>query len=113
VPVAGPLVVQILIIAAVVALLALILRWTFGRGRDAKAVIWPTDRRSNTPADYGLLAAAATVVSEDEARRVRDILGLAGIKATVAPDAASNRWKVLVFSSELHRARRVAGGSGG
>jgi len=111
VPVAGPLLVQILIIAAVVVFLALLLRWTFGRGRSAPAVTWPTDRNRDTPADYGLLAAAATVASEDEARRVRHILGLAGIKATVAPDTPAGPWKVLVFSSELHRARRVAGGS--
>lgn len=111
-PVAGPLLVQILIIGAVVVFLALLLRWTFGRGRNAPSVIWPADRKGDAPADYGLLAAAATVASEDEARRVQHILGLAGIKATVAPDRASGRWKVLVFSSELHRARRVAGGSG-
>jgi hypothetical protein len=110
VPVAGPLLVQILIIAAVVVFLVLLLRWTFGRGRNAPSVTWPTDRKGDTPADYGLLAAAATVASEGEARRVRHILGLAGIKATVTPDRASGRWKVLVFSSELHRARRVAGG---
>ena len=110
-PVAGPVIVQILIIAAVVALLAFLLRWAFGRERNAPAIAWPADRPADADADYGLLAAAATVESEDEARRVRHMLGLAGIKATTSQDPGSGRWKVLVFSSELHRARRVAGGS--
>ena len=109
-PVAGQVIVQVVIIFMVVALLALVLRWAFGRDRNAPPIAWPKEA-GDREADYGLLAAAATVVSEDEASRIRQMLGLAGIKATTTRDPASGRWKVLVFSSELHRARRVAGGS--
>ena len=81
-----------------------------GAAATPRKLLWPAEP-ADAEADYGLLAAAATVASEDEARRVRHLLGLAGIKATVAADRTSGRWKVLVFSTELHRARRVAGGS--
>lgn len=104
-----------LIVLVVVALLALVLRWTFGRDRHASAV-WPAPDSSadppqdGRPDDFGLLAAAATVESETEAQRIRHVLGIAGIKATTTKDSGGH-WRVLVFASELHRARRVAGGS--
>jgi hypothetical protein len=116
VPFDGQVLAPVLIIFLVVGILALTLRWTFGRDPRSPIPAWPEAEDGVQPADdparddFGLLAAAATVGSEQEARRIRDILGIAGIKATTTVDR-SGHWKVLVFATELHRARRVAGGS--
>src|SRR5690606_39607945 len=61
------------IVLAVVAVLALVLRWTFGRGSADRAPGWPPMPDAGTRAaaneDYGLLAAAATVDSQAEDRK--------------------------------------------
>jgi hypothetical protein len=62
------------------------------------------------PEDYGLLASVAALDSAAEAARVRSLLANAGIRATTTV-GADGRHRVLVFSAELHRARRVAGGA--
>jgi hypothetical protein len=62
------------------------------------------------PEDYGLLASVAAVETADEAARVRSLLAGAGIRATTTV-GVDGRHRVLVFRSELHRARRVAGGA--
>ena len=65
---------------------------------------------SSQPEDYGLLASVAAVDTAAEAARVRSLLAGAGIRATTTV-GADGRHRVLVFSTELHRARRVAGGA--
>jgi hypothetical protein len=60
--------------------------------------------------DYGLLAEAATASTGDEAERIKARLGAVGIRATTTV-GRDGRHRVLVFASEIHRARRVAGGS--
>jgi cell division septation protein DedD len=135
---------QMALVFALIGLLGLILRWTFGRPKDATQwpaespthaplPVWPTLAEGMTgnpadapaaatpealrpardapapPEDYGLLASVAAVDTADEASRVRALLSGAGIRATTTV-GADGRHRVLVFASELHRARRVAGG---
>jgi len=60
--------------------------------------------------DYGLLAEVAIAASGEEAERIKARLGAVGIRATTTV-GRDGRHRVLVFASEIHRARRVAGGS--
>ena len=60
--------------------------------------------------DYGLLAEAATASTGEEAERIKARLSAVGIRATTTV-GRDGRHRVLVFASEIHRARRVAGGS--
>lgn len=102
--------IQTVLVFAMIGLLGLVLRWTFGRDRGAPP--WPEE--SPTPVtsdDFGLLAEVAATDSAEEARRVRELLMGAGIRATTTI-GVDGRHRVLVFSTELHRARRVAGGPG-
>jgi hypothetical protein len=101
----GQLIVETLIAFLMIGLLGFILRWTFSRDQGTPA--WPP---SGDPEDFGLLTAVATVDTADEAARIRAMLADAGIKATTAA-GADGRHRVLVFSAELDRARRVTGWS--
>ena len=155
------MILQVVVVFAMIALLALLLRWAFAR--DKRAAQWPptqpeaestdagsaggpsgeippveapspdpwpgVDTRSRpfaadavpspteAPAvepereDYGLLAEAAAVATTGEAERIRARLSAVGIRATTTI-GRDGRHRVLVFASEIHRARRVAGGSG-
>jgi len=60
--------------------------------------------------DYGLLSEVAIAPSGEEAERIKARLGAVGIRATTTV-GRDGRHRVLVFASEIHRARRVAGGS--
>jgi hypothetical protein len=60
--------------------------------------------------DFGLLAEAARVETSEEAERVRTVLAQAGIRAT-STVGRDGRLRVLVFTADVHRARRIAGGS--
>jgi hypothetical protein len=60
--------------------------------------------------DYGLLAEVAIAASAQEGERIKARLGAVGIRATTTV-GRDGRHRVLVFASEIHRARRVAGGS--
>lgn len=113
---------QMLIAFAVIALLGLVLRWTFGRDRRANPPWPPTDSATLTDAsghtdnarsdadDFGLLAPVAVVDTAEEAQRVQSMLAEAGIKATSSV-GTGGRHRVLVFEAELNRARRVGGWS--
>lgn len=83
---------------AVIALLALVLRWAFSRGNRRA---WPPDNP-----DYGLLVPVVVVDTLGEALRMRSRLLDAGIKATTA-FGVDGRQRVLVFGSDLDTARRV------
>jgi hypothetical protein len=102
----GELLTEMLIAFAMIGLLGVVLRWTFSRSKDAENAIWPT----GDPDDFGLLAPVATVDTEAEAQNLRSTLALAGIKATTTP-GPDGRYRVLVFASEVDRARRVGGWS--
>ena len=60
------------------------------------------------PDDFGLLATVAVVATVHEADQILARLRAAGIRATTAP-GPQGRYRVLVFESEAHRARRLAG----
>ncbi len=97
--VAGPLVAF-----GVIGILAGILRW-------ASSSEFKTDLPEPTaPNDFGLLRPVATVEDQTVARGLRQLLKRAGIRATVAP-ADDGRVHVLVFESELDRARRLTDGA--
>ena len=104
-----PALIPVLIAFAMIGLFGLVLRWTFNRDRSAAAA-WPTTESVATGEDFGLLAPVAVVDTADEAAQVRDLLSAAGIRCTenVGEDG---RRRVLVFASELARARRVSGWS--
>jgi hypothetical protein len=96
--IAGPLVAF-----GVIGILAGILRWS--SSSEFKTVI--PERTTN---DFGLLRPVATVEDRAVARALRQLLGRAGIRATVAP--AGDGWMhVLVFEAELDRARRLTDGA--
>jgi hypothetical protein len=134
---------EILIAFAMVGLLGLILRFTFGRdssggadsGRDGSLelsedayvvvseepaatpllapVTSPAPAAPSTdaaPDDFGLLAPVAVTDDAEEAARLKARLAEAHIRATTTK-GADGRYRVLVFSTELDRARRVGGGT--
>ena len=133
--------VQVIFAFAMIGVFALILRWTFSReirehtgggeaGNDPAEItveaVAPSDEPAKpiepapsavTPApavaseaDYGLLASAATVDTREQANRVKALLSQDGIRATTTV-GADGRHRVLVFRTDLDRARRVAGSS--
>ncbi len=88
------------VVFAVLALLALFMRWAFGTGGT-------TPRRRPTPADDGLLLRVATTSSREAALALRAVLSDAGIRSTVRfPEA--HRAEVLVFPEDADRARSLA-----
>src|SRR5262249_18593968 len=122
----------ILIAFAMVGLLGLILRFTFSRelphgsddpataGRAGDGTLDLDDESftvvSEDPApaftravdDFGLLAPVAIRDAEAAATRLRAGRGEAHIRATTTK-GSDGRYRVLVFSTELDRARRVGG----
>ncbi|MGY1630471.1 hypothetical protein ACI784_02010 [Geodermatophilus sp. SYSU D01186] len=81
---------------AVMALLALFLRWAFG-----------SDDRRRPPPDDGLLTLVATLSTRESALALRAVLSDAGIRSTIRLPAA-HRAEVLVFPEDADRARRLA-----
>jgi hypothetical protein len=98
-----------LIAFAVIGLLAVLLRWIFGRdsgpGRSTKGFPVPLPV---TVEDYGLLCAVAIAHDHRAAASVQARLAAAGIRATLAagPDG---RVRVLVFENQVEAARRLVG----
>lgn len=84
-----------------VGVLALVLRWAYGTSRTALPPA-PGD------GDFGLLREVATVADQAEANALRAVLSDAGIRSTSGP-AEHGRIRVMVFSSDLDHARRLAG----
>jgi len=66
------------------------------------------DTPTESADDFGLLATVAIVTTVREADQIRARLRAAGIRATTAP-GPQGRYRVLVFESEVHRARRLGG----
>lgn len=95
-------------VAALVAVgvLALLLRWAFGRGRS---VVAGPSRRGRAD-EYGLLVAVAEPATFVEAEVLRRRLESAGLRATLAPTTEGPR--VLVFPRDEHVAREVLRTSG-
>jgi hypothetical protein len=93
-----------LIALAVVGLLALALRWTFGAAHPGPA----RPAAAGTDGEYGLLAEIAVVPSLAEANALRAVLSDAGIRSTAAI-ADRGRARVLVFHADADLARVLAG----
>jgi hypothetical protein len=91
-----------LVAFAMIGLFAAVLRWTFG----GKGISDPPE--PGKPDDFGLLTPVAVLETAAEAQRLRALLTDAGIRATRTL-GADGRHRVLVFSSELERARKVGG----
>ena len=92
-----------LVAFAVIAGLAVVLRWTFEA---------PRSRRSwSDPEDFGLLTPVSTVDEPESAGVVRRTLEAAGIRSTIAVTRDA-RITVLVFETELDQARRLVGLTG-
>ncbi len=88
---------------AVLALLALFMRWAFGTG-------YGRDRGRRTappPPDDGLLTLVATLSRRESALALRAVLSDAGIRSTVRCPAP-HRADVLVFPEDAARARSLA-----
>ncbi len=83
---------------AVLALLALFMRWAFGTGYG---------RRAAPPADEGLLTLVATLSRRESALALRAVLSDAGIRSTVRCPAP-HRADVLVFPEDADLARSLA-----
>jgi len=85
----------------VLALLVVLLRWTYG-SRPARGT---AERR-----DYGLLQPVARAADEQTARALQDLLAGAGIRSTLAhrPGAVD----VLVFGSDAETAHRLVASQG-
>jgi hypothetical protein len=102
-----------LVAFAVVAVLAGLLKWTFGHGHSL--VERPSTARDES--SYGLLVAVATVTGRRhagggegagvEAERMCRTLSDAGIRATRAVTATGE--KIMVFAVDEQRARQVLG----
>ena len=87
---------------AVLALLALFMRWAFGTGYGQDK-----GRRAAPPADDGLLTTVATLSRRESALALRAVLSDAGIRSTVRCPAP-HRADVLVFPEDADRARFLA-----
>ena len=88
---------------AVLAVLAVFMRWAFGTGygRDERG------RPPTTPVDDGLLTTIATLSRRESALALRAVLSDAGIRSTVRCPAP-HRADVLVFPEDAPRARSLA-----
>ena len=84
---------------AVLALLALFMRWAFGTGYGRSA---PAEEP-----DDGLLTRVATLSRHESALALRAVLSDAGIRSTVRCPAP-HRADVLVFPEDAQRARVLA-----
>jgi hypothetical protein len=78
-------------------LVALICRWVFTPSHT-------TARRPPPPADYGLLVPVTQAPSADDAVMLRDHLVAEGVRASV-----NDQHEVLVFATDLQRARALVG----
>lgn len=90
----GPLVAMVL-----VALLTLLLRWTFSHGQS----LVEKPSRAGSETEYGLLVPVAEPATFVEAEIARHRLGEVGIRATLAPTTQGPR--VMVFERDAARAR--------
>ncbi|GAA2132117.1 hypothetical protein GCM10009760_06670 [Kitasatospora kazusensis] len=66
---------------AVVGLLILLLRWTYGTGKSLIA----REPRPGEPDEYGLLVPVASPTDRAEAERLAGLLAAAGLRYTLAP----------------------------
>jgi hypothetical protein len=92
---------------AVLALLALFMRWAFGTGYGREKGQDRGRRTAAPPPDEGLLTTIATLSRRESALALRAVLSDAGIRSTVRCPAP-HRADVLVFPEDAARARSLA-----
>jgi hypothetical protein len=87
------------LVFAVLALVALFMRWAFGTGYGRS--------RPRVPVEDGLLTRVATLSRTESALALRAVLSDAGIRSTVRSPTGQTT-DVLVFPEDADRARAVA-----
>jgi hypothetical protein len=92
-----------LVAAAVLALLVLLLRWSFGRGHSVVA----PPARTGPPTEYGMLTPVAAPRDTREAGRAEQVLRAAGIPCTVAQ--TTDGLRVLVWPNQADGALHALG----
>ncbi|HWC83307.1 MAG TPA: hypothetical protein VG756_25395 [Pseudonocardiaceae bacterium] len=95
---------ELLVLAVVVFILTLVLRWSFGSetARSGRA-----ERKLAKARDYGLLHEVASAPSEQSAVFARDLLRRNGIRATTVPTEVGDGQRVLVFPQDASAAADV------
>jgi hypothetical protein len=89
----------VVVVAVVLAVLAVFMRWAFGNGTGR------TTRQK--PTDDGLLTRIATLSRRESALALRAVLSDAGIRSTIRyPEPG--RAVILVFPEDADRARALA-----
>ncbi|GAA5010636.1 hypothetical protein [Kitasatospora paranensis] len=91
----------LLIGLAVVAVLVVLLRWTYGRGRS----LVQRRPRAGNPDEYGLLVTVASPADRDEARRMSGVLTAEGVRHTLVATSAGPR--LMVWPDDALRARQA------
>jgi len=92
------------VVAVVLVLLVLFMRWAFGTGYGRQRGGRPG---TTVPAEDGLLTLVATLSRRESALALRAVLSDAGIRSTIRCPAP-HRADVLVFPEDADRARSLA-----
>ncbi|GAA2265522.1 MULTISPECIES: hypothetical protein [Kitasatospora] len=90
-----------LISFAVLGVLVLLLRWTYGSGKSLVA----RPPRSGKPEEYGLLVPVASPGDQAEARQLAALLRSAGIRYTLA--RTSEGLRLMVWPADVPAARKA------
>ncbi|MFD9125932.1 hypothetical protein [Kitasatospora sp. NPDC059571] len=91
----------LLISLAVVAVLVLLLRWTYGHGKS----LAQRRPRTGNPDEYGLLVTVAAPADPEEARRMSGVLTAEGVRHTLVATSAGPR--LMVWPDDALRARQA------
>lgn len=84
------------------AVIGLLLRWTFSR----RGSLAGASQRPGSPDSYGQLKPLRKVVTQDEASQLRGKLQREGIRSTLAN--TTDGLYVMVWAADLNRARDIA-----
>lgn len=95
-----------LVAAATLGVIILLCRWVFSTDtRDGRAL--RRLERVAAAGDYGLLVPVARVRTREDATMLRDVLGAAGLRASVSTGELPAQHLVLVFRADAERARQL------
>jgi hypothetical protein len=86
---------------AIVGVLVLLLRWTWGRGSS----LAPRTPHRGSPAEYGLLVPVAAPEDDADALRLAGLLDAAGVRNTLVGTTRGPR--LMVWEEDVPRARRL------
>ena len=92
------------IAVAALVIVCLLCRWTFSTTHRDERTAQRLAKLASA-GDYGLLVSIAEVTEQEDADLLVEVLGGAGIRATVAPSAQG--LSVLVFRAEAAQARNL------